>query len=415
MLTFGSVCSGIEAASVAWESIGFTPLWFSEIDNFPSAVLKYHWPNVENLGDMTKIHEKISGGDTLPPDILVGGTPCQSFSIAGCREGLNDSRGQLSLSFIKLADVIDEKRKSKNENESIIVWENVPGVLSSSDNAFGQFLGRLAGEQNELFPSGNRWSNAGFVSGPSRRIAWRILDSQYFGVPQRRRRLFVVASARDNVDPSKILFESTSVRGNTQTRRKTKNTAPRSAAASLASGRAVTGPILANCGKKQWLGNQEVFSGDYRIIEKNSDVFFISNRIINRSVFSGGNGQGFKTNICYTLDTCSQPHSVLYSRLARDYRVHNNLCPTLTANTGTGGNNMPNTISLGRVRRLTPLECERLQGFPDNFTQIPYRKKSADDCPDSPRYQAIGNSMTVPVMRWIGIRIKNHLLGVDKS
>lgn len=143
MLTFGSVCSGIEAASVAWEPLGFKALWFSEIDNFPSAVLNHHWPDIPNLGDMTKIHEKITSGDMLPPDILVGGTPCQSFSIAGYREGLNDSRGQLTLSFTELADVIDETRKNNKQPESIIVWENVPGVLSSRDNAFGQFIETL--------------------------------------------------------------------------------------------------------------------------------------------------------------------------------------------------------------------------------------------------------------------------------
>lgn len=384
MLTFGSVCSGIEAASVAWEPLGFKALWFSEIDNFPSAVLNHHWPDIPNLGDMTKIHEKITSGDMLPPDILVGGTPCQSFSIAGYREGLNDSRGQLTLSFTELADVIDETRTNNKQPESIIVWENVPGVLSSRDNAFGQFIGRLAGEKEPLLPAGGKWTNAGYVSGPKRNIAWRVLDAQYFGVPQRRRRLFVVASARTGFDTSKILFESQSVCRNTAQGSREGNTIARSANSELASGKLVTGPILANCGQKQWLGNQEAFSGDYRVIAKENNSF------------------------------CPNTDAVLYSRLNRDFREDYKSSPTLTAQMGTGGGNVPNTISLGRVRRLTPIECERLQGFFDNFTKVPFRKKSADDCPDSPRYKAIGNSMAVPVMHWIGRRIKDYLLENDK-
>lgn len=373
MLTFGSVCSGIEAASVAWEPLGFKALWFSEIDNFPSAVLKHHWPDIPNLGDMTKIHEKITSGAMTPPDILVGGTPCQSFSIAGYREGLNDSRGQLTLSFTELADVIDETRKNNKQPESIIVWENVPGVLSSRDNAFGQFIGKLAGEKEPLLPAGGKWTNAGYVSGPKRNIAWRVLDAQYFGVPQRRRRLFVVASARKGFDTSKILFESNSVCRNTAKGSREGNTIARSANSELASGKSVTGPILANCGQKQWLGNQEAFSGDYRVIEKSD---------------------------------CAA-YTIRYD----DVRT-NSISPTLTTKAGQVGN--PSVISLGRVRRLTPIECERLQGFFDNFTKVPFRKKSADDCPDSPRYKALGNSMAVPVMHWIGRRIKDYLLENDK-
>lgn len=411
MLTYGSVCSGIEAASVAWESLGFKALWFSEIDKFPCAVLRHHWPDVPNLGDMTKIHEKIANGDMPPPDILVGGTPCQSFSISGSREGLNDSRGQLSLSFIELADVIDEKRENNKQPKSIVVWENVPGVLSSRDNAFGQFIGKLAGEKEPLLPPGKRWSNAGYISGPKRNITWRVLDAQYFGVPQRRRRLFVIASARDGIDTSKILFESKSLCGNTSESRGKGNNTPRSSNAELASGKSVTGPILANCGKKQWLGNQEAFTGDYRIIEKHNNTFCIASNIINRSINAGGNGKGFKLEKSYTLDTSSQPHSVAYTIRYDDVRKHL-ISPTLTTKAGNVGS--PSVISLGRVRRLTPIECERLQGFFDNFTKIPYRKKSADDCPDSPRYKALGNSMAVPVMHWIGQRIKDHLLETEK-
>ncbi|HDL8507682.1 TPA: DNA cytosine methyltransferase [Yersinia enterocolitica] len=207
-MRYGSVCSGIEAASLAWEPLGWSAAWFSEIEPFPSAVLAHHWPAITNLGDMTKIAEFVRSGKKVEaPDILVGGTPCQAFSVAGLRNGLADTRGQLTLSYVELADAIDDTRRQRGEKESIIVWENVPGVLSSKDNAFGCFLAALAGEDEPLVPSGKKWTNAGYVSGPKRAIAWIIKDAQYFGVAQQRRRVFVVASARDDINPAEILFE----------------------------------------------------------------------------------------------------------------------------------------------------------------------------------------------------------------
>ncbi|QXO48224.1 DNA cytosine methyltransferase [Morganella morganii] len=151
-LTYGSVCSGIEAASVAWEPIGMKPIWFSEIEPFPSAVLAAHWPQVDNLGDMTKIAAAVRAGDVPAPDLLVGGTPCQAFSISGMRGGMSDERGKLTLSYVELADAIDDKREENNERPAIIVWENVKGVLSSEDNAFGCFIAGLAGEDEPLEP-----------------------------------------------------------------------------------------------------------------------------------------------------------------------------------------------------------------------------------------------------------------------
>lgn len=195
-LTYGSVCSGIEAASVAWEPLNMKPEWFSEIEPFPCAVLNHHWSEVKNLGDMTSITTQLKSGEVTAPDVLVGGTPCQAFSVAELRGGLSDERGQLTLSFVELADCIDEIRIKEGKEPAIIVWENVPGVLSSKDNAFGCFLAGLAGESEELKPTGNKWLNAGVVSGSQRTIAWRILDAQHFGVPQRCRRVFVVATAR---------------------------------------------------------------------------------------------------------------------------------------------------------------------------------------------------------------------------
>lgn len=407
-LTYGSVCSGIEAASVAWEPLNMKPEWFSEIEPFPCAVLSHHWPEVKNLGDMTTITDKLKAGEVTAPDVLVGGTPCQAFSVAGLRGGLSDERGQLTLSFVELADCIDEIREKDGKKPAIIVWENVPGVLSSKDNAFGCFLAGLAGESEELKPTGEKWSNAGVVSGPQRTISWRILDAQYFGVPQRRRRVFVVATARKDISVAEILFEQTGMRGDIETSRTQAKTITSDAGECLASGNQTTGTILANCGAKHWLGNQEAFTGDFHVVDtfrllafgkytqdktastinsrdgkSATDLIVINHQqpaialagnTIGRKPENGGNGNGYNEgDVSYTL--------------------------TKVDRHGVSVNNI--------VRRLTPIECERLQGFPDNHTKVPFNNKSIDDCPDGHRYRALGNSMAVPVMHWIGERICN--------
>lgn len=214
-ITFGSVCSGIEAASVAWHPLGWRAAWLSEIEPFPCAVLAHHYPDVPNLGDMTKIARLIRDGFVPAPDVFCGGTPCQAFSIAGLRNSLDDARGNLSLVFCEIADEIDKRRAAAGLLPSIIFWENVPGVLSTSDNAFGCFLAGLAGEDDPIEPPGAKWTNAGCVYGPKRTVAWRVLDAQYFGVAQRRRRVFVIASAREGFDPAEVLFEFDGVRRDT--------------------------------------------------------------------------------------------------------------------------------------------------------------------------------------------------------
>ncbi|HDT2130029.1 TPA: phage N-6-adenine-methyltransferase [Enterobacter roggenkampii] len=323
-MKYGSVCSGIEAASKAWEPLGWKPVWFSEIEPFPSAVLAHHWPEVTNIGDMTKIADAVRAGEVEAPDVLVGGTPCQAFSIAGLREGLSDDRGQLTLSYVELANAIDAKRRERGEPEAIIVWENVPGVLSSKDNAFGCFLAGLAGESSELQPAGGKWTHAGCVSGPERVITWRVLDAQFFGVAQRRRRVFVVASARKGFDPAAVLFE------------------------------------------------QDVGGGSTE-----------ANNV-------GGEG------CSSTVDNCT-----LYRFRRTDSYIDDGVSSTLSARDYKDRRELV-VMADNRVRTLTPLEYERLQGFPDGHTLIPYEGKPADD---APRYKAIGNSMAVPVMRWIGERI----------
>lgn len=213
-MRFGSVCSGIEAASVAWNPLGWEAAWFSEIEPFPCALLAHHYPNVPNLGDMTTIAPRILSGEVEAPDILCGGTPCQAFSVAGLRKSLDDARGNLSLVFCELANAIDSARSLRGLPPAIVFWENVPGVLNTKDNAFGCFLAGLARLDVPIEVPGGKWGGAGYVLTGKRAVAWRTLDAQYFGVPQRRRRVFVVASARDGFDPCQVLFERAGVQRN---------------------------------------------------------------------------------------------------------------------------------------------------------------------------------------------------------
>ena len=218
-LRYLSVCSGIEAATVAWHPLGWVPVAFSEIEKFPSAVLAHHYPTVPNLGDMTEMDVEPLG----PIDILVGGTPCQAFSVAGLRQSLGDARGNLTLSYVRLIHELVEYHGLRNA-----VWENVPGVLSTKDNAFGCFLGVIVGSDEPLLPpGGKRWPNSGLVSGPKGRAAWTIKDAQYFGLAQRRRRVFVASDFGNGADPAAVLFELEGVRGNPAPSRETrKDVAP---------------------------------------------------------------------------------------------------------------------------------------------------------------------------------------------
>ena len=300
-MRYGSVCSGIEAASVAWEPLGWTPAWFSEIDPFPSAVLAHHYPEVPNHGDFTKLIDSahhVHGEQ--PIDLLVGGTPCQAFSVAGLRAGLADPRGGLTLEFIKLVRALRPKW---------VVWENVPGVLSQDGGrAFGARLGALA-------ESGYGW-------------AYRVLDAQYVrvdgypgAVPQRRKRVFVVGcSGGDFIRAASALLEPEGVRGDPPTR--------------MAKGQGSS---------------------------SRPDIGF---------------------EVCGTLSDGAHHGGGLNGQDAYTGRI-------LPAGT--------------EVRRLTPAECERLQGFPDGWTDVSYKGKP---CGDGHRYKALGNSMAVNCMRWIGRRIE---------
>lgn len=385
-IRYGSLCSGIEAASVAWEPLGCQPAWFAEIEPFPCAVLSHHWPHVPNHGDMTQLVGKILNGSIEAPDVLVGGTPCQAFSVAGLRGSLDDERGNLTLVLIRILNAIDFIRARNGQPPCILVWENVPGVLSTKDNAFGCFLGGLAGENLPLEPAGQKWTNAGAVFGPAREIAWRILDAQYFGVPQRRRRVFVIASA-GNADPAEILFERQGKTGDFGAGAETRKDPAAFIEGSFGTYRqsVVSGTVKASGGALQGgsetllvvHGRQTPCTSDKAFTldcqhNGNTNVVCIHGNTISRQLHNGGNGTGaIQDGTSYTLTTADR------------HAVSDGL----------------------HIRRLTPVECERLQGFPDNHTLIPWRGKPVAECPDSPRYKAIGNSMAVPVMRWIGKRI----------
>ena len=476
-----SVCSGVEAATVAWHSLGWQPVAFSEIEPFPSAVLAHHYPNVPNLGDMTK-YKEWNLNESI--DILVGGTPCQSFSVAGLRKGLEDPRGNLALTYVGILDKF---------RPQWFIWENVPGVLSSGGGRdFGSFLGAVA--------------ECGYG------FAYRVLDAQNFGVPQRRRRVFVVGHLGDWQPAAKVLFESESLSGDIKSGRKTRKSVTGFVESSFGQYREdviagtikASGGVLAG-GSETFLTVYENHPSDSRVKDMGDTCqtvtstwgtgggnipfvqsFGIPGNWIGRKPENGGNATTPMDNVSPCL-TKTDRHGVAFGfepgiakREGNPNRFSEEISPTLRADMGDnqvaaafGWQNSPSqsmsvdTISptldksktpavaysfsslssnsmqsdnpvsgcreveLARtvdttypcpsknqggigimqnmaVRRLTPVECERLQGFPDNYTQIPWNKKVSVDCPDGLRYKAMGNSMAVPVMNWIGKRISTQ-------
>lgn len=394
MISYGSVCSGIESVSVAVDRLAWRPDWFAEIEPFPSAVLAHRFPDVPNHGDMTELPVKVLRREIGAPEVLVGGTPCQAFSVAGMRKGLTDPRGALTIKFVELADAIDHVRAADGKQECVVWWENVPGVLSDKGNAFGCLLAALVGESEPLQPSGQKWTDAGCVYGPERTAAWRVLDAQYFGLAQRRRRVFVVASARRGFDPAAVLFEPEGVR---------RDTPPRRGEGQDIAGRAPFGPaIQCGCG--------HIYSCDLGVWgcpdcegEEGPGVEVMSGR----PFFGGGNRRGSLFQGA-TL-TAHSGRNDFDSEVFCVYREsRNDIGDSVNAviSETTVKEDPDKSYS---VRRLTPIECERLQGFPDDWTKIPWRGRPEDGCPDGPRYKAIGNSKAVPVVRWIAGRIQDHL------
>jgi DNA (cytosine-5)-methyltransferase 1 len=420
-MRFGSVCSGIEAASVAWHPLGWRAAWVAEIEAFPSAVLAHHYPDVPNLGDMTTLPESIVMGHVEAPDVFCGGTPCQAFSVAGLRKSLDDARGNLSLTFCEIANAIDISRAHDNLDPCIVFWENVPGVLNTKDNAFGCFLAGLAGEDDALVPPGGRWSDAGCVLGPQRAVAWRILDAQHFGLAQRRRRVFVVASAREGFDPAAVLFEFEGVRRDSPPSREARQgTAHATAPCLTSSGRGVerTGdtrgqdPVVAVVGAMSSSGGTERKHGHGWGQQDWEQGYCVP-------VAYGGNNQAGPIDVATARNGCAsasgrmdfESETFLVQPVAHSPRGFD------ASEGGTPLDTDGHSVAVVaaqramQVRRLTPVECERLQGFPDNYTAIPWRGKPASECPDGPRYKALGNSWAVPCVRWIGWRIAAQVYG----
>ena len=402
-----SVCSGVEAATVAWHPLGWDPIGYAEIETFPSAVLSHHYPTVPNLGDITKYKEWNINGTV---ELLVGGTPCQAFSVAGLRKGLEDPRGNLTLVYTGILDRFKPKW---------FVWENVPGVLSSSGGRdFGSFLGAVA----EL--------GYGF--------AYRVLDAQYFGIPQRRRRVFVVGCLGDWVSASKVLFEPDCLSRDTEESRKTRERTSPDIEKSVGSNIETFNrqshsqfgiDPLASTVKardhKQFtdLVVYETHPADSRVREMGD----VCQTVTSRWGTGGGNvpialqdisgrdkaqnGRGWNDEgLMYTLDAAAT-QGVAYS--IREDAIAGNfsatpleVTPALQALRPSVQSHHAQTFIAQQmaVRRLTPVECERLQGFPDNYSNIPWRGKP--ESPDSLRYKAMGNSMAVPCMKWIGERVE---------
>jgi len=386
-----SVCSGIEAASVAWEPLGWTPVAFSEIEPFPAAVLKHRWPEVPNLGDMTK-HEQwnIPSGVI---DLLVGGTPCQSFSVAGLRKGLHDPRGGLMLTFLEIAQRLRPRW---------IVWENVPGVLSSNGGRdFGSFLGALG----EL---GYGW-------------AYRVLDAQWVrtqrhprAVPQRRRRVFVVGCLGDATRAAQVLFERESVQRDSSPRGKARESVAADAEAGVGAGCYWDGSDCAGTLTKQNA------NGAQRMPDKDNFGAVLQPTTVRSGPINGMclnkelrdkqmTGVGIDSDPMYTVRADGTQHAVAHAFYStggtHGVNQHPEVSPAVKVGSGLGIPSPPAMAQAMTVRRLTPRECERLQGFPDDWTLIPWRGKPADECPDGPRYKALGNSMACNCMAWIGERI----------
>jgi len=571
-----SLFSGIEAASLAWEPLGWEPLAFAEIEPFPSTVLAERWPDVPNLGDILAVDWENWMADYGRPDVIIAGSPCQAFSVAGNRLSLEDARGNLSLFTAELVRLI---------NPRVFLWENVPGALSTKDNAFGCFVGELVGAGEPLHPTGKRWTNAGLVSGPEARLAWRVLDAQHFGVPQRRKRLFAARCPRDGSDPAEVLLERESLFGDLAPSREARTRAPGGPESGSRGGNlladtglvrglkarfgtsgsdlddAEAGHLIPGMPQRQRIRSTNETEGNANAGGQVAIGFYSTGGTHGVSAVDDGSpavkvGSGldipsppavcFKpshytrgkdgapSEICppltkeadkgdqdplllayrksqraHSAEDCETwtddgvantlnayenhndertTHAVIFTQNQREevrdlgdcagsvqadagahqtnyvaqiftsdgevadpvaaneqrtytnegghnFRMHNVVGeePTVlevrgredgrrletrqdgTANCLRQSNGGRDGMGVGAihhgmaVRRLTPIECERLQGMPDNHTRVAWRGKEWEDCPDGPRYKAIGNSMAVPVINWLGRQIGSAL------
>lgn len=409
-LLFLSVCSGIEAASVALTPLGFKAVGFSEIEPFPAAVLKYRYPDVPNYGNMLTLGRSMLRGEIPVPDLLIGGTPCQSYSLAGHRKGLDDERGQLTRTFAELAQLIDRLRAARGLPPCWVLWENVPGVLSSKDNAFGYLLAGLVGETQPL-EAGKKWPNAGMVAGPRKDACWRVLDAQYFGLAQMRKRVFLLAGGRPGTGAAaRVLLPVEDGRcGSPPPSRPEKKQAAGNHADRPAE-RPGRGRVTRHVA-------QTITGSTHRCRDAGQDPLVVVPDIAWCLQERDAKGPDSSTKPGHLIPVCY------------DLRGNGN---GVTVNTLTGDHpSRPTDYTpavcvpangVWRIRRLTELECERLCGFPDNWTLVPWKRsikgletdpakieKALENCPATSRYRAIGNTIAVPVLRWIGERLKAQM------
>lgn len=484
MMRYLSLFSGIEACTVAWKPLGWECVAVAEIEPFPCAVLAHHYPNVPNLGDVTKITEQ-QIKELGQIDLVVFGSPCQNLSVAGNRKGLQGESSGLFYEAIRLISYARQHNGCR-----FALWENVPGSFSSNKgDDFREVVRELSANRDINTPE-NGWGNTGVALGENGLVEWRVLDAQYFGLAQRRKRVFAIVDFGNWQDRPPILLEPKGVCGDTPPSRETRQgfatdtqistvregsfgtfVDGETAGTTKASGGVlgggseslvvvhgtqdpITSETTANC-----LGRN---SGQENVVIYQKPVFFaeprrargvdivgffepcptlqayagtgggntpmvahkvisIAGNIIGRSPQNGGNGNGFDEEVCYTLTTADR-HAVAFQTSYNNLSVKHEISQPILAAQGTTGNKgvnvcyVPTTADRHAVaansiiRRLTPTECEILQGFPRNYTKIPYRKKTADQCPDSPRYKALGNSMAVPVMAHIGKKIQEAFI-----
>lgn len=523
MYRYLSVCSGIEAFSVAVHDLNFEPAAFSEIEDFPSKVLAHRFPDVPNLCDMTKINPR----DLGQLDWLVGGTPCQSFSVAGLRGGLNDDRGNLSLEYVRLAHELAEHNGLRG-----LLWENVPGVLSDATNAFGCFLGGLVGADDPILPgeqpaygkSGQfwrwikprerieilddegeptgeftesaegyhrpAWPSFGMASGPRARLAWRVLDSRHFGVAQRRRRVFVVADFGEGPDPAAVLFEPRGQGRGSATGGETRQEVAGTISARTGGGGRLGTDMELGGGLQVYSGNAEGGNADLPNITRSNVGKAIHNQspLVTVTDFAskdhgadagelsptlkapghvgshanGGappavaiamrgreNGAelevgGDQANALRTGNGGSSKAmvwSIMPQNSGKDFKARevDAVQPLMAAGPSHGNQGGDIIQTASQVRRLTPEECEKLQGFPVGWTRIPglsgWRDlgpdenadelrnqghevrtnkktgKSRVNDPDGPRYKALGNSFTTEPVNWIMSRVQASMAG----
>ena len=441
-LKMGTFCSGIGAPEMAAKDL-FEPIFFSEIEPFPCAVLSHHWPGVPNLGDMTAsdLVDRIAAVGL--PDIIVAGLPCQPFSVAGLRKGEKDSRN-LTTTFIEVSHAINDLRRAAGKPALCALVENVPGLLSDKGNAFGSFLGGLVGAVDALPPPADgSWPGEGMVQGPRARAAWAVLDAQFFGVAQRRRRVFVVVDFGGCVDPAAVLLEPDRLRGDSPPSREAgQRPAPTISARTKGGGGPGTdfdcdGGLIASTGDvAHWLNAGGMGRQDYET--ETMIAHTLKGEGFDASEDGTGRGTPLVpvafdckgTEVQYSTDGShptlrSMGHSnshqnagghavVAFAIQERAVSVNPDAGPqgagwnAENAFTLEARNKVQAVATPWAVRRLMPVETARLQGFPDDHTAITYRGKPAAD---GPQYKAHGNSMAVPVIRWIMERMHISMTG----